>query len=292
MEEINYGLEEMHKVQTDLLKRFAAVCEERGFTWFLAFGSLLGAAREHRIIPWDDSIDVVMPYPDYEKLTGLPQEAWGKDLFLQTCSTDPQYPKCYAKLRNSATTLIKADYVELDINQGIYINIMPLIRLADDPEKRRRQIRDAKLCKALTEKKPVSDDDVMLRFCASFLLSLTSDRQKAKKRDELMVKIVSYENGKTADCFVLAGNASLNLALPAEWFASSADWVFEDMTVKIPKGWHEWLTLRYGDYTVEPISDLQGDKISNFVTLNTRKPYTEYKGKTYCVKNAQDGAGK
>ena len=57
MEEINYGLEEMHKVQTDLLKRFAAVCEERGFIWFLAFGSLLGAANDStEIWNWEPAL--------------------------------------------------------------------------------------------------------------------------------------------------------------------------------------------------------------------------------------------
>ena len=49
-----------------------------------------------------------------------------KDVEGETYYMDPQYPKYYAKLRNSRTTLIKADYADCDINHGIYINIMPL----------------------------------------------------------------------------------------------------------------------------------------------------------------------
>ena len=139
MEKIKYGLDEMHTIQLEMLKKLILVCQEHNYTYFLAFGSLLGAVRDHKIIPWDDSIDVVIPYTDYEKLTNLPQDTWGEDLFMQTYYTDPQYPKCYAKLRNSSTTLIKADYVDFDINQGIYINIMPIINLSDDTGQRSSQ---------------------------------------------------------------------------------------------------------------------------------------------------------
>lgn len=283
MEKINYGLDEMHEIQLEMLKKFIAVCQENHFKYFLAFGSLLGAARNHRIIPWDDSIDVVMPYSDYEKLTNLPQEAWDENLFMQTYYTDPQYPKCYAKLRNSSTTLIKADYAELDINQGIYINIMPLINLSDNSEQRSRQIKDAKLYKALTEQQPIPAGDGLLRLYSSLLLATTSEQRRQKLREKLKQRFLSSADVNTRECFVLAGNLSLSLSLETEWFASSIGCEFEGMTVNIPKGWHEWLTLRYGDYMMTPISELQGDKISKFVTLNTQRPYIDYKGKTYCV---------
>lgn len=283
MEKVNYGLDEMHGIQLNMLKKLTDVCKENNLTYFLAFGSLLGAARDHKIIPWDDSIDVVMPYTDYETLTDMPQSVWGGSLFMQTYYTDPQYPRCYAKLRNSATTLIKADYVDLDINQGIYINIMPIINLSDDAGQRGRQMRDAKLYKALTERQPLPADDGTLRWYSSLLLGTVSDHRRQRTREELKQKITSYAAEKTKECMVLAGNASLSLPLQSAWFDSSVEWEFEGMTVQVPKGWHEWLTLRYGDYMVTPISELQGDKISKFVTLNTQRPYTEYKGKTYCV---------
>ena len=173
MEKMKFDLEEMHKVQLRLLKRLMELCEAHGFRWFLGFGSLLGAVRNHRIIPWDDSIDVVMPWADYVGLTQLTQVDWGEDLFLQTYETDRQYPKCFAKLRDSNTTLIRAEYADCDMNHGIYINIMPLIKLADDPEKRRRQIRNAKLYKALTERKAGLDDNRARQIYASVLLGVT-----------------------------------------------------------------------------------------------------------------------
>ena len=283
METTVFGLEELHLIQIEMLRKFISVCGDRNLTYFLAFGSLLGATRDHKVIPWDDSIDVVMPYKDYESLTNLPQEIWGGDLFMQTYRTDPEYPKNYAKLRNSNTTLVKSEYADLDINQGIYINIIPLISLAKDPRDRRKQIRDAKLFKAVTENKPVPAADRFLHACSSFLLGVVTDQQRKRLRDKLRIETLKYENEYADQCFALSGYTSLSLALPVSWFASGEECDFEGILVAVPQGWREWLSLRYGDYRVMPISELQGDKTASFVTLNTGKPYTEYKGKTYCL---------
>ena len=100
------------------------------------------------------------------------------------------------------------------------------------------------------------------------------------------------EETETKECFALAGERSLALALAKEWFSSSVEWEFEGITVKVPAGWNEWLKLRYGDYRKVPIGELQGEKTLSFITLNANRPYTDYKGKTYCVHQMGRKAGK
>lgn len=282
MERLHFDLDDLHRVQVALLKSVIRVCQVQDLTWFLGFGSLLGAVREGEIIPWDDSIDVVMPYADYDKLVHLPQEVWGEGLFMQTVESDPQYPRCYAKLRDSRTTLIQSDYVDYDINHGIYINIMPLINLADIPELRRRQMRAARLYRALTERQASCGAGVFERLYASLLISATPLKHRKEKLACFKTEIIRYCSEKTECCFAFAGSISLSLALPVEWFKSAEECEFEGLKVKIPHGWKEWLSLRYGDYMTAPIADLQGDKLARFVTLNTEKPYTHYKGTVYC----------
>ena len=111
----------------------------------------------------------------------------------------------------------------------------------------------------------------------------TTESQKTKIREHFKNETLKFEDEKTNCCFVLAEKKSLNLVLFKSWFDSAVAWEFEGMQVNIPAGWREWLKLRYGDYMRLPISELQGSKISDFVTLNPYKAYTYYKGKTYCI---------
>ncbi len=283
MESLEFDLKEMHTVQINLFKKLQAVCKEYDLTYFLGFGTLLGAVREHGIIEWDDGIDIVMPYQDYEKLVQLPQATWGDGYFLQTYDTDPAFNKCYAKLRDSNTTLIVADDTDKDMNHGIPINIYPVINLADDEGERQRQIRNAKLYKAITEGNPVGSDDTLLHTLSTIFLGVITEQQKMKTREYLRSEVLQFESGNANCCLVLAGNRSLELILFKTWFDSAVEWDFEGMRANIPAGWNEWLKLRYGDYTKKPITELQGSKSANFVTLKPHKSYKFYKGKTYCI---------
>ena len=46
--------------QLRILEYFDAVCRENRLTYFLVFGTLLGAVRHGGFIPWDADIDVAM----------------------------------------------------------------------------------------------------------------------------------------------------------------------------------------------------------------------------------------
>ena len=52
------SLEENKKLQLEILKNVAAFCDEYGLTYFLAYGTLLGAVIHKGFIPWDDDIDI------------------------------------------------------------------------------------------------------------------------------------------------------------------------------------------------------------------------------------------
>ncbi|MCR5486152.1 MAG: LicD family protein [Lachnospiraceae bacterium] len=283
MENLLFDLEETHSIQIEMLKKLQQLCKAHDLSYFLAFGSLLGAARDGKIIAWDDSIDVVMPFDHYNSLIHLPKEEWGDDIFVQTFESDPQYPRCYAKLRNCNTTLIKSEFSNLDINHGIYINIMPLVDLADDEGARNRQLKNLRLLKAITEGTPAITGGWFLKFYSNLLIHFSPQKMRIRERDRLYSEIAGYGSGSSRYCMALAGDISLKLILPKSWFSQAQECDFEGIKAARPIGWKDWLEMRYGDYMTAPISDLQGNKISDFVTLNAHKPYTYYKGKTYCI---------
>lgn len=61
-------LREIQKADTLLLGIFHEICRKYRLTYWIDYGTLLGAVRHKGFIPWDDDIDVAMPREDYNKI--------------------------------------------------------------------------------------------------------------------------------------------------------------------------------------------------------------------------------
>ena len=85
------SLEELKKVELDILIWFADICEQEKLNYTLSYGTLLGAVRHKGFIPWDDDNDVGMPRADFDKFMLLQDEFKGTPLFIQNYKTDPHY---------------------------------------------------------------------------------------------------------------------------------------------------------------------------------------------------------
>ena len=106
----------------ELLKTFDAFCKENSLEYFLMYGTLLGAVREQRFIPWDDDIDVSMDMANFNRLRKLSQE--GK-LPPTLRFEDTHYTKgcSVPKIRFTASRLR-----EKNGGVGLFLDIFPLRR--------------------------------------------------------------------------------------------------------------------------------------------------------------------
>ena len=61
----------MNPLQSKLLEMLtwlSSYLNEKGLTYYVMGGTMLGAVRHQGFIPWDDDVDIIMPREDYEKL--------------------------------------------------------------------------------------------------------------------------------------------------------------------------------------------------------------------------------
>lgn len=66
-------------IQINFLNAFDMFCKSRKLHYWVDFGTLLGAARNAKFIPWDDDVDVSMLRRDFEIILDL--ERKGEQLF-------------------------------------------------------------------------------------------------------------------------------------------------------------------------------------------------------------------
>ena len=73
--------DEMNDVIYDLLCELDRVCQMYDVKYYLAYGTLIGAVRDHGLIRWDDDVDVFIANQELQKLIAH-KDAFGKGFQL------------------------------------------------------------------------------------------------------------------------------------------------------------------------------------------------------------------
>lgn len=115
-------------VLLDMLEILMKVCEKHGLRFFMAGGSMLGAARHNGFIPWDDDIDVAMPRKDYNKLKKVLANELPDHLVVQLMGQgdDSYWP--FIKIRNCNTAGVFTYHTDHHMrhNMGMFLDILPI----------------------------------------------------------------------------------------------------------------------------------------------------------------------
>ena len=125
-------LDELKKIEFDILKHFDAFCKEHNIRYYLAFGTLLGAIRYKKFIPWDDDIDLLVPREDYDRLIRLFRDSERYQLFAFEKNSNFHYP--FAKLCDMTTRKEQTIYKNRGVKLGVEIDIFPLDGIGEDYE--------------------------------------------------------------------------------------------------------------------------------------------------------------
>ena len=116
-------LEELKKIELEILIYIDKVCKENGLRYSLCDGTLLGAVRHNGFIPWDDDIDIMMPRPDYDKFLDVLRH--NENRFKILSSEQEDYYYTFSKVVDSETMLDEYMYQPI-ADMGVYVDVFPL----------------------------------------------------------------------------------------------------------------------------------------------------------------------
>lgn len=284
-------MDDLQRVEFDILKEFVDICDKLGLTYYLVCGSALGAVKYNGFIPWDDDVDVALPRGDYEVFCRRAPRLLPSHLFLQNHVTDSQYPRIYSKLRNSNSTYIEKPVAHIPMNHGAFIDVFPLDGYPNNSKNVKKLERIKKWIKLQLECALNVDYGLLRNTYFAFERFLGFHKNTAGLIDKLQCELVKWST-EASELWCNHGNWQGRLEYaPREQYGEGVIVKFEGLDVRVPEKYDEYLTQKYGDWRADlPPEQQVGHHY--YAVCDTTRPYTDYierlpNGKIR-IKNAKD----
>ncbi len=218
-------MNQLRKTELEILDYVVSICNEYKLTYYILYGTLLGAVRHKGFIPWDDDIDIGLPRRDYDKLCSILKEQCQNEnsaYFFQSTRTDKSFKLPFSKVRKHGTVFLeKKKYA----NNGIYIDIFPL-----DAAKHWRGLQ--KPFSYLMYRLYGRSQTLVGNMCIAL-----ADRMSTFYKEDKCKYYVSYGSAYPVERDVMK----------KDWFAEGDFAEFEGKKYRVPKNFKAYLTQIYGD---------------------------------------------
>lgn len=252
MDRLEISLEELKKIQIEILDDVHSFCEQKGLTYFLSSGTLIGAIRHKGYIPWDDDIDIYMPRKDYDAFAES-YNHYAEGYRMVTLSTDDQCSIAYGKVEKTGTRIV--ENVDNPMRIGVNIDVFPLDGVPDDEKHRKRYFNRLQRLRYALVLKDVSVNWKSRSFVKNMTLVIGKILLAGRSLRDITMqfdRMIDRTLDKTKYVCNITGRNDFGIIFSRAAINGTDDVEFEGKMYKTMVGWDEYLTTTYGDYLTPP----------------------------------------
>ena len=276
---------ELQLSELDILKEFQRICAKHNLRYFAIGGTCIGAVRHQGFIPWDDDIDVAMPYEDYVRFIEIAKNGLREPYEL----FDPIGHKVcgfsFLKMHRSDTAFIeKVREAYTDSYFGVFIDIMPIYGLPLDKAERDRVYNksSAYIRKNRISRYQFGQTDSMkqkLVWMTCLLGKMSGDPSFYLRKLRGLGDSCSFDRAKEIlfawRPIYYDKKITYKRDFDKQIFRDYCDLAFEDTTIRVPIEYDQYLTRDFGDYMKLPPEEKRVT-VHPAAVIDLHKSYKQY----------------
>lgn len=269
-----------------ILRVFQDICEKNDLLYYAIGGTCIGAVRHQGFIPWDDDIDVAMPYNDYCRLREICNKELPEPYSVIGPDNCRHYTMLYFKIQDESTCYVENhDKNYKDRYCGVSMDVFPIFGLPSDENdvQQLRDINEVLKRKNIKRRFPFSEENGLLGrvywlIRVPFKI-IRPYNYYSKMQEEVLGKNSFAESEKVFFPWRRKPEKNLKATYKDifyyEDFKEAKKAVFEDGYINIPIGYDRYLRMDFGDYMKLPPKEKQ---VGNHPTalIDLSKSYKEY----------------
>lgn len=256
-------LKDAQDASLEILLEVDRICRKHGIRYMLDSGTLLGAVRHKGFIPWDDDVDLAMTRENFELFRKAAEEELADSMQL-VMPDSFQGGEVFYDFTPRIIYLNSRRHVvseEMDFYEGklnhlwadiFILDNIPDRGLADSMTRLRQKILYgyAMAHRYHLDLSKYSESD---RRKVEFLTKRGKNRSMKEIFREQEALSVKYNDRQTSRLYYSNYQPDfMQDTIEREWIGELTELEFEGHMLMAPKGWHEVLTVIYGDYMQLP----------------------------------------